>query len=462
MNKARYNKPNVLWIFGDQHRSQALSCHGDPNVKTPNLDNLAALGVDFPNAVAGMPLSCPFRGTLLTGLYPHHCVPGHEYPLPKDQKTIAHIMNEEGYHSAYFGKWHLGGIKEAGQRSCWATVDPSLRGGFQHWIGFDNNNSQWDTWVHGHKRSGEEVEHYLLEGYETDVLTDMTIEYISNHVGARSANEKKESDYEPFFAVLSVQPPHDPYLAPAEFRRLNPQDLKLRPNVPEIPGLTEKWRNNLAGYYGQIENLDWNVGRIIDKLRELDIYKETHILFFSDHGDMHGSQGHTHKMSPHEESIRIPFIMAGEMERYLDRRTENVDVPINGVDIAPTTLGLCGIPVPNWMEGTDFSAYKYRNKPVPDVKESYIQSVVPTGHAPSIDPPWRGIVDSDGWKYVCTSYGPMMLVNNREDPHDMRNLAHVAGYRDKLHEMHGRLASWIKKTGDDFQLPELFIPGSIT
>ena len=102
-------KPNVIWVFGDQHRMQALGCNGDPNARTPNIDTLASDGVSFTNAVSGFPLCCPFRGSLLTSRYPHKCVPGHEYPLPDGQKTIAHAFNDAGYRTAWFGKWHVFG-----------------------------------------------------------------------------------------------------------------------------------------------------------------------------------------------------------------------------------------------------------------------------------------------------------------------------------------------------------------
>ena len=110
-------KPNVIWLFGDQHRAQALACNGDPNVRTPNIDNLAASGVNFTSAVSGFPLCCPFRGSLLTGRYPHHCVPGHEYPIPEGQPTIANVLRDNGYHTAWFGKWHLGGFHERDGRA---------------------------------------------------------------------------------------------------------------------------------------------------------------------------------------------------------------------------------------------------------------------------------------------------------------------------------------------------------
>lgn len=132
-NTADRRPRNAIWIFGDQHPAHALSCHGNPNLNTPNLDRLAGNGLDFVNAVGGFPLCCPFRGSLLTSRYPHDCVPGHEYPMPIELPTIADAFNSEGY--------------------------------------------------------------------ETDCLTDILVEYILDKGGLPA--DKRDG----FFAVLSVQPP---------------------------------------------------------------------------------------------------------------------------------------------------------------------------------------------------------------------------------------------------------------
>src|SRR5699024_7737471 len=132
MNKQR-QRPNVIWIFGDQHRAQALSCNGNPNVRTPNIDTLAATGVNFNQAVSGYPLCCPYRGSLLTGVYPHKSVPKHEAQLPPEQPTIANVFNEAGYDTAYFGKWHLDGFNEANGRAAHHIIPPKRRGGFKQW-----------------------------------------------------------------------------------------------------------------------------------------------------------------------------------------------------------------------------------------------------------------------------------------------------------------------------------------
>ncbi|MCU0245971.1 MAG: sulfatase [Bryobacter sp.] len=436
-------KPNVIWLFGDQHRAQALATNGDPNAVTPNIDILANQGVNFTRAVSSFPLCCPFRGSLITGRYAHHCVPGHEYPLPDGQPTIAQPLKESGYHTAWFGKWHLSGWKERDGRGNQYIVPPARRGGFDTWLGYDNNNSQWDSWVHG--GAGKDAVHYRLPGYETDALTDVFINYL----------KERGKDKKPFFAALSVQPPHDPYVAPAEWmRKYNPRKLELRPNVPRGGPIEEQARRDLAGYYAMIENWDWNVGRIRQALHEAGLGFNTHILFFSDHGDMHGSQGLFRKTNPFEESTRIPFLIGGEAQRYNGRVTGRNTAPINVVDIAPTTLGLCGIAKPGWMEGHDYSGARVQGsgtRAAPD--SAFLQNVIPTGHGMSTNKPYRGIVTQDGWKYVAFENASWLLYNLNEDPYEMANQAHNPAYRAVRKKLLGRLGQWIADTGDKFALP---------
>ncbi|GIN70696.1 sulfatase/phosphatase [Bacillus sp. J14TS2] len=442
-------KKNVIWVFGDQHRAQALGLNGDPNVHTPNIDNLAASGVHFSNAVSGSPLCSPARGSILTSRYPHKCVPGHEHRLPEDQPTIAHVFNEAGYDTAYFGKWHIDGYHEEAGRAAHHIIPPERRGGFKKWLGYENNNSQWDCWVHGGE--GEEAFHYRLPGFETDEMTNLFIDYIEE-----KGMEKQQGKEDPFFAVLSVQPPHDPYIAPEDYRKEHtPANIQLRTNVPNVSRVEEQARKDLSGYYAMIENLDWNLGRIQQALQAVDLAFDTHIIFFSDHGDLHGSHGQFKKLSPYEESIRIPFIIGGEQPFYEGRKTGNCSLPFNLVDIAPTTLGLCEIDKPEWMEGTDFSSHRLTDCPVdaePDA--AFLQSVIPTGHGDSVDKPWRGIVTKDGWKYVCFEGASWLLFNLNEDPFEQINLAHNPFYLEKKRQLQERLQKWIEETGDPFILPK--------
>ncbi len=440
--------PNLIWIFGDQHRGQALSCMGDPNLSTPHLDSMAVDGMTFTRATAGFPLCCPFRGSLVTSRYPHRAVVGHLYPLDPELPTVAHAFKAGGYHTVYVGKWHLDGFKEREGRAAMHIVPPERRGGFDEWAGYDNNNAQYDSWVHG--GAGDEAFHYRLPGYETDGLTDLLIDALRRTSRARSEGRGK-----PLFAVLSVQPPHDPYLAPPEFMaRHRPANVRLRPNVPPIARIEAQSRRELAGYYAQIENLDWNVGRIRHALVETGLDRDTYLVFFSDHGDQHGSHGFTRKMCPYAESVGIPMIISGGPSRYA-MKTGRTDVPMNHVDIAPTSLGLAGLEVPAWMEGADLSGCVLKGRDVPDVDSAYMQVVEPTYHSPSIGAKWRGIVTRDGWKYVCLPGTPWMMFNTEEDPYELHNMALVERYRAQRKRLNVRLRRWVEETGDEFDLPDV-------
>jgi arylsulfatase A-like enzyme len=445
----RNSRPNVIWILGDQFRAQALACNGDPNARTPNLDRAATNGVTFTNHLSGFPLCCPFRGSMLTSRYPHHCVPGHEYPLPEGQRTIADVFNASGYRTAYFGKWHLGGFHERNGRAAYFITNPARRGGFESWTGYENNNSQWDCWVHG--GAGAKAFHYRLPGYETDELTNLLTGYIKDR-----AEERKSGAAKPFFAVLSVQPPHDPYVAPERFMaNYNPERLVLRPDVAHIPKLQQQVRLDLAGYYAMIENLDWNYGRVVETLEQTGLLADTHVLFFADHGDMHGSHGMLRKVCPYEESIRTPMILSGGVPRYAPWKNGRPAVLSNHVDIAPTTLGLCGIRKPEWMEGVDLSHYRVGDAaagPGPD--SAYLQSVVPTGQADTLNSPYRGIVTRDGWKYVCFENHSWLQFNLNEDPYEEMNLAQLDRYRPERKKLIARLKQWGADTGDRFAIPE--------
>jgi arylsulfatase A-like enzyme len=372
-------------------------------------------------------------------------------PLPPDQKTIAHVFRDNGYRTAWFGKWHLCGWQERNGRGAMYISKPEQRGGFETWAGYDNNNSQWDSWVHG--GVGKDAFHYRLPGYETDELTNLLIGYIKD----RAQEQKRPGGGAPFFASLSVQPPHDPYVAPEEFMaRYNPAKLEMRRNMPNVKRIEEKARREAAGYYAMMENLDWNFGRVRKALHDAGLEFNTHIVFFSDHGDMHGSQGMFRKTNPYEESIRVPFIIGGEIPRYEGRDNARLPVVLNHVDIAPTTLGLCGIDKPEWMEGYDYSHYRLRSarRLAPNEPDSaYLQNVIPTGHQDSINTPYRGVVTKDGWKFVAFPNQPWLMFNLNEDPYEQVNLAQNNRYTAERKRLLARVRQWVADTGDKFELP---------
>jgi arylsulfatase A-like enzyme len=460
-------RPNVIWILADQLRACSFGYRGDPNVRTPNIDNLARRGVRFDSAVAGSPWCSPFRAAMLTSTYPHqNGVTRTPSPLDPALPTVAVPFRDAGYHTAWIGKWHVDGSNGGDH-----IVPRERRGGFDYWRGYENNNAQEESYVYGgytdaaHPRyNAEDEKPVRLPGYETDSLTDLCIEHLREHVRSGAA----AGDYQPFFAALSVQPPHSPYVGPGSgdsdargphWPPITPSQVTLRPNVPHVDRIREQARLDYSGYAAMVENLDWNVGRVLAALRDLDADRETWVMFFSDHGDMLGSHGQWEKSSPWEESVRIPFIVA-RVAGHQAMATGVCDALVNHVDIAPTTLGLCGVTVPEWAAGYDYSARCKRDGPAGDAAageptSAYLQQIPRKYHAHSVNKAWRAVVTRDGWKYVCTPGNDWLLHNLNEDQYEQANLCYDSVYQAQKERCHAELARWIEETGDEFVMPEI-------
>ena len=143
------SRPNILIVLSDQLRRHALSSYGDPNILTPHLDALADRGVRFENACSTCPICVPFRFTLMTGLFAHdRKVPGIEYRMSPQERTLADDFNEAGYETIYVGKWHLdgghgrmGSARQVGR----TQIKKRYRGRWQKWFGFELRNGPFDT-----------------------------------------------------------------------------------------------------------------------------------------------------------------------------------------------------------------------------------------------------------------------------------------------------------------------------
>ena len=287
-----------------------------------------------------------------------------------------------------------------------------------------------------------------MRQWDTDGLADLLIDYLR-----KRGTEMCTGAGKPFFASLSCFAPHDPYFAPPEWMgRYSPGQMALRPNVPDVPRVREQAKVDTAGYCAMIANLDWNLGHIRQVLEEEELARTTHIILFSDHGDMMGSHGLVKKAMPYEESIRIPFIIGGEVTRWSDwngRGNGRCDAPLNHVDVAPTTLGLCGIDKPASMVGADYSGYRITGRPINDPDSAYLGLWQPMGWD-GLDWPWRGLVTRDGWKYAEVEHQPLMMFNLNEDPYELMNLIYDQRFADKRRQLQARLKQWTVETGDEF------------
>jgi arylsulfatase A-like enzyme len=423
-------RPNVIFILPDEWRGQALGCMGNPDVRTPHLDGLAREGVLMRNTLANTPVCCPARSVMLTGTYASKTgMVANDLRLNEAEITLGDLFGRAGYRTAYIGKWHLdGGPREPG------FVPPGRRRhGFEFWAANECNHNYFYNWYF---RDADVP--IVTEKYEPEVWTDLAVEFLheSQQPGQKSS---------PFFLMLAIGAPHDPYVAPLEYMDLyDPAKLTMEPNWAE--GVRGGGRKEIAGYYAAISAIDDQVGRLLRTLRELDLEENTIVFFSSDHGNMLGSQGKVLKRKPWEESIRVPGILRCPGLIPAGRRT---DALVSHVDFAPTLLGLCGLPVPANMQGQDLSGVVTgRSEKGPDA--AFFQIFGPY-HAGGVEAGWRGI-RTERYMYARLEVGPWVLYDLENDPYEIRNLAGDPAAAVLRNELDGRLTAWMNQAGDSWKL----------
>ena len=410
-------------MLPDQWRGQDLGCMGNAKVRTPNLDRLASQGILFRNTFANTPVCCPARAILLTGKYAHrNGMVANDLRLRATETTIAEILAAQGYRTGFFGKWHLDG----GKRLPGFVPPGPRRQGFAFWAANECD--------HRHFRPTyfrDTDEPITEERFEPEVWTDRAIEFL------RQAGE------ETFFLVVSMGPPHDPYGAPGEFMKLyDPSKLTMRPNwVEGVPGAGRK---EVAAYYAAMTAVDKQVVRLLKALDDSGRSGDTIVLFTSDHGDMLGSHGQRLKRKPWEESIRVPGILRYPARVKPGRTSE---AHLTHVDLAPTLLSLCGVPIPDEIQGTDLSGVVLGTTDRgPD--SAFFQIFVPFA-GDGTPNPWRG-ERTDRFMYARTETGPWMLFDLSGDPYELKNLADDPAHAIAREQMEAKLAGWMKRTGDSW------------
>lgn len=422
--------PNVVYVFADQWRQQATGFAGNPNVQTPNLDALAAESVHFSGAVAGCPVCCPARASLLTGQRPlTHGVFVNDVPLRPGGPSIAQAFAGAGYDTAYIGKWHVDGHGRS------SYIPPERRLGFDYWKVLECTHD----YNHSAYYAGDSAQKQSWEGYDAIAQTRDASAYIRNH----------DNDDSPFLLMLSWGPPHAPYeTAPAEYRaRYDPAAIQLRPNVPE--GMAAEARAWLAGYYAHCTALDDCVGELLATLAECGIENDTIFVFTSDHGDMLGSQGRVKKQQPWDESIRVPFLLRYPgLPGWQPRETSAlIDTP----DIMPTLLGLSDISIPESVEGLDFSGHIATGQE-PPADAALLTCPHPFGQWSA---PQHGGREYRGLRTLRYTYardlnGPWLLYDNERDPYQMHNLVDEPSAAALREELDTALQQRLAQTGDAF------------
>ena len=304
------DSPNVVLILTDDQGYGDLSIHGNPYLKTPVLDKFAREGVRFDRFYVNS-FCAPTRAALLTGRYPLRCgvwgVTHNKEAMRPSEVTIAEALKTAGYRTGCFGKWHNGEQ---------FPYTPNGQG-FDEFFGFCNGHTN----AYFNAELTQQSSPVQTEGYITDVLTTQAVKFI------------EQTEKQPFFCYVSYNAPHSPYQVPDEYYD------KFRKQ-----GFDEK----TSAFYGMCENIDENVGRILETLEKREIAKNTIVLFLTDNG---GTAGVKHynagmrggKTSVHEGGCRVPLFVRwpGKLPS-----SSTVTPLASHIDIYPTLLELCGVEPP--------------------------------------------------------------------------------------------------------------------
>ncbi|MEC3909156.1 sulfatase [Sphingobium sp. CR2-8] len=433
-------RPNILFVLADEWRAQAFNHRGDVNARTPALDRFWQEAVSFDQAVAGTPVCCPARASLMTGDHAlTHGVYINDVPLVPRHITLGEAFAQAGYQTGYIGKWHLHGSPEGRYERRLEPIPPDKRFGFQYWKAAECTHD----YNHSIYYAGDDIRPRYWQGYDAIAQTDDALNFIEAHHGKD----------DPYFLMLSWGPPHFPYSAPEAYDRLyRDKDLVLRPNVPEAD--RAKAIEELRGYYAAIAALDDCFARLMLSLDRLGA-EDTIVIFASDHGEMAWSQGLDYKIYPWEESVRVPFML--RYPRKLGTGSKHIDVPLNSPDVMPTLLGLAGVPVPEGLQGHDFSPSLLGHTDKAAPTSAFLSMPVPitTARTHGIDA-YRG-VRTARHTFVRSLHGPWLLYDNRDDPYQMRNRVDDPAMAATRNALERDLDSWLTRLGDDFLPPSAYL-----
>ena len=461
-------KKNLLFVFADQWRADAMGyAQADP-VHTPNMDAFCRESTYCDHAFSTFPVCTPHRASLMTGRYPlsmgifTNCKNGLSMRLGDEEIGVGQMLKEAGYQTAYIGKWHLDEPEQnhcqnpvSGARDWDAFTPPRVRRhGFDYWYSYGT----YDVHLKPHYWH-DTPEMICPDEWSVQHETSRAIDYMQN------IREKER----PFALYVSWNPPHSLYdQVPQKYLDLYP-DVKLKENVclekihhhtgEQMNYTPEELKLITRQYYAAVSGLDDQFGRLIDYLKESGLFEDTIVVLSADHGDMMGSHGLMGKHVWYEESIHIPFVV--HIPGNKKRRCRTC---IASQDMTPTLLGLLEIPIPSTVEGKDCSLYLTTEQedlervsylcacPGRDI---FIQNFAQAGKDPKTFG-WRG-VRTQGYTYVMelgydvVSHPKRYLYCTAADPQQMHPLdLDVPENRKFAGMLEEGVMSWMEHQNDGF------------
>lgn len=445
-------KPNLIYIFADQLRYFSLGYAGDENALTPNIDTLCKESTDLCQAVSGHPVCAPYRASLFTGKYTTSTgMVINEIRMNPNHHTFANILNEGGYETAYIGKWHMYAAELGNHyepKNSYIPKGPD-RLGFEDYFAAYNFRHEYETGTaYYHLDSPDKI---YYDKYEPDAQVDMALGQLKR----LSSGEK------PFALFLSIGTPHDPWVpenVPEEYlKRFEGKEFRLPvnyldhndPHADNWARLSEEERGQLTEwmkvYYAMTANLDDNIGRLMEGIKEMGLENNSIIVFTSDHGELFGAHGRRAKNIFYEEAVRVPFLI-----KWKGKLGENVkrDFVFNTVDIMPSLLSLMGLPFPDEAEGKDLSACIEGKE---DTEEGALMMCTGPTAVFGDGNEWRAYRTKQYTYAVFKSDGQELLFDNKKDPYQMENLISNPLYQEIGEKLKQKMYAKMEEIGDTFE-----------
>ena len=444
--------PNLLFLITDQQRADTVE-PGTP-CSTPNIDTLAAAGTRFARCYAPNPICSPTRASLMTGLLPHshgmvdttHAVESYRAELKPGLLFWSQVLQAAGYHTAYFGKWHIERTNRL-EAFGFETYDVAK---YQQKLGLVEQTAPLRLrGVVKHKGYRD----FLLYGV-TEAPVENTPEYGLYSDGIQFLERAAREPDRPWALFISTEAPHDPYVVPETYyRRYDPAGIPRPPSfdddLADRPAIYRRmqgvWRDlswsqfaeAIACYYAFCSLIDDQVGRIVAALRRLELEANTLIVFTSDHGDYMGAHRLMLKGIPAFDDVyRIPLVMKGP--GIPAGRQINQIVTL--LDLAPTLVAL--------TTGREFAGHGRSLIPLWQSKRpDWPSEALAECHGQRFYYTQR-IIWRDNYKYIFNGFDEDELYDLTVDPFEMRNLAQDPAFRAILETLASRMWEIMRETGD--------------
>ncbi len=442
---------NIVFVFCDQLRHDTIHALGNPIIKTPVLDELVKNGTSFTNAFTPSPVCVPARYCLHTGKMPHETGIFENYPLPDEDENESFMctLSENGYQTFGAGKMHFAfptgfttmwGFDE--RQNCDESDDMTKNDYYQYM------KKEGFGYVQDYKGIASEM-YYIPqvsqvppEHHHSHWVVDKSIEYV----------QKRDKD-RPFFLMTSFEKPHPPFIPPVPWNR-----LYRGPDMPlpkqgvcneDVMSLWNHFQNrykyrdhgidvNLvrqmkAHYYAEISFVDYNLGRLIESLKDEGVLEETLIIFTADHGEMLGDYNCFGKRCFLDSAAKIPMLLWEPGKTSGEICTK----PVSLLDIYPTLMDYAGIPLPDGKSGVSLR----RIMTGEEERESIIGQYESKEYA-------AYMITDERYKYIYSAPDEKeYLFDAKVDPDELQNRAYNPLYMGKTEEMRNKLITYFEEAG---------------